>query len=189
MVSFFLWLFLKDSKKCKWTLRQSMIAEIVNLCLWSVTIWLYGITAETGFVCLLLSALLVLSVVDAKTQEIPGVINQFILLLAVWHTALHAGQRFTYIFGFFCISSILALVYWLRRGHGIGGGDIKLMAAAGMFLGWERSLWAFLTAGIAACLIYVPWLNRRKAGTEFAFGPFLAIGIIMTVWFSDSPVI
>ena len=169
-------------------MRQYMIAESVNLCLWSVTIRLYGITAEAGLVCLLLSALLVLGIVDAKVREIPGVLNLFILLLAVWHTALHAGQRFTYILGFFCLSSVLTLVYWLRRGHGIGGGDIKLMAAAGMFLGWERSLWAFLTAGIAACLINAPWLKQRKTGAEFAFGPFLATGIVVVVWFLAPPV-
>ena len=75
-------------------MRQYMIAESVNLCLWSVTIRLYGITAEAGLVCLLLSALLVLGIVDAKVREIPGVLNLFILLLAVWHTALHGCSGF-----------------------------------------------------------------------------------------------
>ena len=61
----------------------------------------------------------------------------------------------------------------------IGGGDIKLMAACGLFLGWKITLvsaaLAILFGGIYGCYLLAAKKADRKA--HFAFGPFLCIGM------------
>ena len=69
-----------------------------------------------------------------------------------------------------------------------GGGDVKLMAAGGLFLGWRLILTAaviaFMTAG---SYIFVQMCvnrqeNKRKTRkSEIAFGPFLCEGMIISL--------
>ena len=67
------------------------------------------------------------------------------------------------------------------RGIGIfGGGDIKLMAASGIFLGREANLEAFALAVFLAGGYCIWMLLRKKLSRRerIAFGPFLCAGII-----------
>ena len=71
---------------------------------------------------------------------------------------------------------------------GFGGGDIKLMAAAGLLLGWQRSLFAVFLALLAGGGYGIWLLAAHKAGRKdhFAFGPFLCIGIAAALfWGGD----
>ena len=63
---------------------------------------------------------------------------------------------------------------------GFGGGDIKLMGAAGLFLGWRRVFAAAVIALFAAGLYSIFLLVTKRAGREdaFAFGPFLCGGLL-----------
>ena len=68
-------------------------------------------------------------------------------------------------------------LYIAARG-GLGGGDVKLAAGLGLWLGWEAAIvavWiAFLLGGIAAVVLL---LTRRKGRRDgIPFGPFLAVG-------------
>ena len=76
---------------------------------------------------------------------------------------------------------ILALV----KEGAFGGGDIKLMAAGGFFLGWRASLaaaWIGLTAAALYCVVLM--LKRRLTFKDtIAVGPFLALGLgIASLW-------
>ncbi len=68
-------------------------------------------------------------------------------------------------------------LYIAARG-GLGGGDVKLAAGLGMWLGWEAAVvavWiAFLLGGIAAVVLLITRRKGRRDGIPF--GPFLAIG-------------
>ena len=99
-----------------------------------------GLTAEMLLACLLAAALLVLSVVDWKTYVIPSKINVIIACLGVVNLFLHREQWQVHILGLFCGGVLFLLVYRLTKKRGLGGGDVKLMAAAGLYLGWELIL-------------------------------------------------
>ena len=68
-------------------------------------------------------------------------------------------------------------LYIAARG-GLGGGDVKLAAGLGLWLGWEAAIvavWiAFLLGGIAAALLLITRRKGRRDGIPF--GPFLAVG-------------
>ena len=62
-----------------------------------------------------------------------------------------------------------------------GGGDIKLMAVIGFFLGWKMSLTAFMLAVFSGGIYGIGLLLSKKKGAkeQFAFGPFLCAGAVV----------
>jgi len=76
-----------------------------------------------------------------------------------------------------CSVSLLFLLLWLfTRGKGLGLGDVKLMAAAGLLLGWPKILLAMLIGSVSGAVIHMIRM-RRGAGKKLAFGPYLSAGI------------
>ncbi len=83
-------------------------------------------------------------------------------------------------------AGFLWLVDQVWRG-GLGGGDIKLAGVMGVFLGPGLTALALLTSFIAGALVGVGLLvtGRAKAGDTLPFGPFLAFGAALAVFFGD----
>lgn len=80
--------------------------------------------------------------------------------------------------------SLLLLVIALTIQGSFGGGDIKLMAASGIFLGWEGNFRAF-ASGVFLAGIYCGWMllrGRMNRKARIAFGPFLCAGIVLEVF-------
>ena len=88
--------------------------------------------------------------------------------------------------GFLAGGAPLLALRVLSRG-GLGGGDVKLAAAGGLWLGWQHTLLALAIAswsgGLAA--LYLLLSGRRKRGDVIAFGPFLSLGIWAAFLFGE----
>jgi leader peptidase (prepilin peptidase)/N-methyltransferase len=84
----------------------------------------------------------------------------------------------------------VAMAYRAWRGRdGLGGGDAKLLAAAGAWLGWQALPAVVLEAslaGIAAALVARVLGRRIVATTVLPFGPFIAAAIWL-VWLYGAP--
>lgn len=78
--------------------------------------------------------------------------------------------------------SVLTVI-WIRPGA-FGAGDVKLMAISGLMLGVGRNLTAFGFATALAALYCLPGILRRdrKKESEIAFGPFLCVGILLSIF-------
>lgn len=135
--------------------------------------------------CLFVSALLVLSVIDERTYEIPLGINIFLFVLGVLHTATDLSHWYDYIIGFFAVSGALQILLWITKGRAIGGGDVKLMAAAGLFLGWKSVLTAFVFACVLGAVIHVIRMKCFGADRRLAFGPYLSLGIFLSMLWGE----
>ena len=76
------------------------------------------------------------------------------------------------------LCGVLFYCLYIAARDGLGGGDVKLAAGLGVWLGWESSIiavWiAFILGGIAAILLLVTGRKKRRDGIPF--GPFLALG-------------
>ena len=70
------------------------------------------------------------------------------------------------------------------RRSGMGMGDVKLMGAVGLFLGWEKSLLSFLLASLVGAIVML--LLRRGLKQEIPFGPWLALGAVLALFFGDT---
>ena len=133
---------------------------------------------------IVLYSLFTLAWIDHVTMEIPDRFH--IIIAACGLFALFLGPDIgtaSHLIGIGVASVPLFLIMvvclLLTGAEAFGFGDVKLMAAAGFFLGWQHTLVA-LFIGIIIGGIYGGYLlaTRKKNGREhFAFGPALCIGI------------
>lgn len=172
--------------------KQYPIVEGLNGVLWVLTFALCGWSWNTVLACLMISALVVLSVIDWRTYEIPFGINVFIFVLGVVRlvmTIVNESTRATfyeYLIGFIAVSGFLYLIFLATKGKGIGGGDIKLMAASGLFLGWKLSLLSLIFGCFFGSVIHITRMKVSGEGRVLAMGPYLSGGILVAVWFGDA---
>jgi leader peptidase (prepilin peptidase)/N-methyltransferase len=185
MVPVFSWIFLRGRcRKCKEPISpQYPIIEAANGMLYLLVFVVNGFSVQSILYCLLMSALLVLSVIDWRTYEIPIGINIFILCLGILQVITDYKNWMNYLAGFLCISILLELILLISRGRAIGGGDVKLMAAAGLLLGWKRIILAFLLGCIIGSVIHLLRMKLSGADRVLAMGPYLSAGIaIAALW-------
>ena len=181
LIPLFSWLMLGGRcRKCKAKISvQYPIIEALNGVLYLLAFARFGVSIECLLYCLLASALLVLSVIDFRTYEIPFGINVFIAGLGLVRILTDLSNWAEYVIGFFAVSLFLYVIYLLTRGRGIGGGDIKLMAASGLLLGWQYNILAFLLGCIIGSVCHVIRMRVTKAEHVLALGPYLSIGIFL----------
>lgn len=142
-----------------------------------------GLDVKSILYLLMTSAFLVISIVDENTFEIPLPCNLFIGGLGIIMCVYDLKNIASYLIGFVCISMALYLLYLVSGGALIGGGDVKLMAAAGLLLGWKKVTLAFFIACILGAFIHV--IRMKTSGKErmLAMGPYLCAGLwICALW-------
>ncbi|MBD5451961.1 MAG: prepilin peptidase [Lachnospiraceae bacterium] len=185
LIPLFSWLVLGGKcRKCKARISvQYPIIEALNGFLWLTIFFVCGVSIETALYCVLASALLALSVIDFRTYEIPFGFNLIIAALGLIRVLTDLSNWTEYAIGFFAVSAPLYLIYIVTKGRGIGGGDIKLMAAAGLLLGWKRIVLALVIGCILGSVIHVIRMKVSKAEHVLAMGPYLSMGIfIAALW-------
>ena len=173
-------------RKCKTKLSwQYPIIEAANGLLYCMVFWKLGFTFYSGLICLLASALLALSLIDWRTYEIPFGFNVFILTLGLIHLALDYTNWLQYVIGLVVVSGFLLIVYLITKGRGIGGGDIKLMAACGLLLGWKLILLAFLLGCVLGAVLHLLRMKFTKAANLLAMGPYLSVGVLIAALWGE----
>lgn len=173
-------------RKCKTKLSiQYPIIETLNGCLYVLIFIVNGLTYHSLIYCLLTSALLVLSVIDFRTYEIPIGINLFILALGLIQLAMDYPHWLQYVIGLLSVSLFLYIIYVITKGHAIGGGDVKLMAACGLLLGWKLIILAFIIGCVLGSVIHI--LRMKLSGAEhvLAMGPYLAAGVFLAAMWGE----
>ncbi|MBM9536653.1 prepilin peptidase [Desulfobulbus alkaliphilus] len=77
--------------------------------------------------------------------------------------------------------------FFLTRREGMGGGDIKLLAMIGAFLGWQSLLFVVFSSSVAGSVVGVAAMIKQKTGarTRIPYGPFLALGAMAYLIFND----
>ena len=166
---------------------QYPLIEGLNGVLYIILFLVHGICIETILYCLCTSALISLSVIDIRTREIPLGFNVFILVLGLIRLLTDLSHWSQYVIGFFAVSGFLLLVgvisSFFYEGGAMGGGDMKLMAAAGLLLGWKLNIIAFLIGCILGSVIHLTIMAIKKADRTLSFGPYLSAGIyIAMIW-------
>ena len=185
LIPLFSWLALGGRcRKCKAKISvQYPTIEALNGVFYLIVFLRYGVSIETLLYCLMASALLALSVIDFRTFEIPLGFNVFIAVLGLVRVLTDLTNWREYAVGFFAVSTVLYIIYVLTKGRGIGGGDIKLMAASGLLLGWKCNILAFLLGCIIGSVIHLLRMRFTNAERVLALGPYLSIGIyISALW-------
>jgi leader peptidase (prepilin peptidase)/N-methyltransferase len=149
----------------------------------------FGVNWPVVIVYALIASLLVITFIDIDHRIIPDRITLSgipIGLAASFGPGLVAPLES--LIGLLAGGGSLFLVawgyQWLTRREGMGGGDIKLLAMIGAFLGWKGVLFTLFIASLTGTLTGIALIFRNRGGMKLAvpFGPFLAIGAIMYVF-------
>lgn len=187
LVPLFSWLCLGGKcHGCKTPISpQYPLIEALNGILWVICFYVLGFSYDTMFCCAMTSALLVLSVIDGRIQEIPFSINVFIFVVALLRLAFDFVFWKERLIGFFCVSLVLLLVAFATGGGAIGGGDIKLMAVCGLFIGWKAIVLAFFLGCIIGSVVHIIRMVFFGAGRNLALGPYLSVGVFLAMLWGE----
>lgn len=187
LVPLFSYLFLRGKcRKCGQKISvQYPIIEALNGVFWALIFIKFGLSIESLLYCLLFSALLTLSLIDFRTYEIPIGFNIFILILGLVRVATDYKNWLTYVIGLVSVSVVLLLIFLISQGRAIGGGDVKLMAATGLLLGWQYNLLGFVIGCILGSVIHIIRMKVSKESHTLAMGPYLSAGVIISIFVGE----
>ena len=187
LIPLFSYLGLKGKcRYCKTKLSiQYPVIEALNGVMYVIVVLAYGVSVESLLYCLLTSCLIALSVIDFRTFEIPVGFNIFIACLGIIRIVTDLSNWLTYLIGAISVSVVLMIIYYVSNGRAIGGGDVKLMAAAGSLLGWKMIILAFCLGCIFGAIIHVARMKISGEDRVLAMGPYLSAGIMIAALWGD----
>ncbi len=120
----------------------------------------------------------------------PGILAGLILQFQVsWSTPRDA------VLGVVLGAGVLAALtwgwYWWKGVHGMGFGDIKMLAMVGAFLGWQGAIATLLLGSLAGSVVGVGQILRGRMGlrSKLPFGVFLALGAVVTLFYGRELVV
>lgn len=158
-------------------------------------LWRFNFTVELFTFALLTSALVAQSVVDAATHRLSRRITMGTILLGAPLLVIAAVVRNDpgrLVVSFACtvLLFVVFLLLWVLSRGGIGGGDVRLAIVMGMYLGYLGAsyvLVAVLVASVSAGIVALLLLISRRATrtTRLAFGPYLALGTLVSMFAGD----
>jgi len=152
----------------------------------------FGPSLSYLFYFAFVAALIVITVIDLYHQIIPDAISlpgigvgllasllipQITLFNSVIGILLGGGSLF-----------IVATFYqWLFKREGMGGGDIKLLAMIGAFLGWKAVLLTILLSSLIGSVTGILMMVVKGKDFKYAipFGPFLSLGAVISLFYGE----
>jgi leader peptidase (prepilin peptidase) / N-methyltransferase len=147
-------------------------------------------TLFIGFFATLSLLGIVLAWIDIRDGIIPDWLNLTIAALGLAKAAIVGG----FLAGTEAVGAAAAigLIFWLlrrlyfglRKIQGLGLGDVKFLAAAGIWIGLAGLPTLLLTAALTAlgAAAVMQCAGRdMKRGTSLPFGPFLTIGLLLAL--------
>jgi len=162
---------------------QYPIVEVLTAALLFLVYQKFGLTLPFGVYAIFTCALIAVSFIDLEHKIIPDVISlpgipfgfiaSLIILPIGWEVSL---------IGLLLGGGLLFTVAVVSRG-GMGGGDIKLLAMVGAFLGWKSVLITLLLGSLLGTLVSAPLLlsGRKNRKDMIPFGPFLAVAAYLSL--------
>jgi leader peptidase (prepilin peptidase)/N-methyltransferase len=143
----------------------------------------------------LITVLIFLAYIDLHSFQLPNAITIPMIAIGLIFNAVGAllytgfasplNSLLGAIVGYTLLWALDQAYFQIRKHHGIGLGDAKLLSGLGAWLGIEAIPSILLTASISGLIGGILWLRYQKQNlrTAFPFGPFLAFaGIIELLW-------
>ncbi len=169
---------------------QYPVVELTNAVGYALLVWRFGLGWPTLAYAALVSALLVVTAIDLVHFIIPNVITipgilvglvaaATILPIGIWNALLGVliGGGVLW---------LLALVSpYVFGKEGMGGGDIKLLAMIGAFLGWKPTVLTIMIGSIIGSVVGLTLIGLKMMQRDqyIPFGPFLALGAVLALFF------
>jgi len=185
------WLWLRG--KCRWCRKpisaQYPVIEALVGVLWGASVLAYGLSFHAISGAVFGTVLLGIAITDARHYLIPDEFTWGGLVLGLL-LALGGGvpgflqALLGAAVGFALLWAVAQAGAWVFKEEAMGGGDIKMMAMVGSFVGWRGVLLTVFAGAALGSLIFVPLSLKKKRLVPF--GVFLAVGAAVTFVFGDA---
>lgn len=163
---------------------QYPLIELAVAVIWGGMVWWFGAGLAAVAGAVFFTILLGIGVSDARAYIIPDefslgglVIGLVLAALGGWSGFLTAVVGAAIGFGLLWLVAVGGT--WFFKQDAMGGGDIKMMAMVGAFLGWQGVLLTIFLGALLGTLIFVP-ISLIKRGKLVPFGIFLSLGAAAT---------
>ncbi|GLI53332.1 prepilin peptidase [Thermodesulfovibrio yellowstonii] len=168
--------------------RYSFV-EILNGIFYVLAYLSFGLTPYLLFILIFISAMIVVSFIDLDFQIIPDQISIPLIFIGfIFSLFSHGYTGFVSDFkesllGIVVGGGSLLIVSIISKG-GMGGGDIKLNAAVGAFLGWKAALLTIFIGSLAGSIVGII-IFKKTGNRKIPFGPFLSIGALICLFLGE----
>ncbi|MBM4186296.1 MAG: prepilin peptidase [Gemmatimonadetes bacterium] len=164
--------------------RLYPLVELATAAIFAFMAWRHGLSLEAAQGAFFLTVLLGIAMTDARKYLIPDEFTLGGLVVGLGLAAAGgAGALVAALIGGAVGFGLLWLVGWLGtlafKEEAMGGGDIKMMAMVGAFVGWQGVLLTIFLGALSGTLIFLPMALRGKKKLV-PFGVFLAIGAMLS---------
>ncbi len=177
--------------KCRYCKEKILVRypliEILNAVLYLLIYFKFGLTVITLKYCILTSILIVIGMIDYDTQFVYTSTTLFggtiACMFIIIQAAIYKTGTVDLILGGVIGFGIIGLIVFFTKG--MGEGDIEIAAICGLFLGVKGILMGLFLAIIIGGLIglVILSLKLKEAKEKIAFGPFIAVGsLISAMW-------
>ncbi|HUI28544.1 MAG TPA: prepilin peptidase [Candidatus Kryptonia bacterium] len=156
-------------------------------------VWRFGVSIEALVAFVFVAALIVVTFIDFDHQiipdviSLPGIVIGLLLSLVLDRPGVKSALLGAAL-GYGVLYAVATGYYWLRKEEGMGGGDLKLLAMVGAFLGWKAVPLTLLLGSLTGSVVGISLmlLHGRDSRVPIPFGPFLAAGATCALFFGDA---
>jgi len=174
-------------RKCRTRISiRYPLVELITMALFVLHGVVFGWSAlllpRLVFAC----AMVVLFAIDLEHQLLPNVITLPGIVVGLIASTVLPPGIIEALIGVVIGGGVLWLIgeaYYRYSGHeGMGGGDVKMLAMIGAFLGWKLVLVTLVFSSVAGSVIGLLVIALRKGGMKYAlpYGTFLALGALVS---------
>ncbi|MCX8027566.1 MAG: prepilin peptidase [Thermodesulfovibrionales bacterium] len=171
------------------------LVELSNAILYLLCYQTFGFGLYLPIIFAFVSSMIVITFIDLEFQIIPDVITLPGIIIGLISASLIFPDPFDKLHNTGFLNSIIGilggggfflLVAIISRG-GMGGGDIKMIAMVGAFLGYKGVLLTILFGSLIGSLVGIGLMifKGKDRKTKVPFGPFLALGCLLTLFYGD----
>jgi leader peptidase (prepilin peptidase) / N-methyltransferase len=169
--------------------RQYPIIESAVGAIWIAPVLFYGVSLHALAAALFGTILLGIAVTDGRHYLIPDEYTWGGLALGLAFSLANGANGFLdkvlgAAAGFALLFAVAQVGRWAFREEAMGGGDVKMMAMVGSFVGWKGVLLTVFLGALLGSLIFVPLSLKKKRLVPF--GVFLALGAAVTFVMGDA---
>ena len=160
--------------------------EAVTAALLLIGFFKFGLSFDFLVYTVLAPTLVIITAIDIEHQIIPDIITLPGIALGLAVGTYTIGYLDS-LLGFFVGGGLFYLLAVLSNG-GMGGGDIKYIAAAGALLGWEKVLLIIFIGALLGSLVglFRIAVQKKSRKSLIPFGPFLATGTLLTLFYGNA---
>ena len=171
---------------------QYPVVEFLTGLIYLIIYLIYGLSVQSLVYIILSSALIIIAFIDLQEQiipdviSLPGIVVGLILSFIVPYISFINSALGALVGG-----GIILIIAWVGsiifKKEAMGGGDVKLAAMIGAFLGWRYIIISlflgFFLGALTGIILIITKIKKRE--DAIPFGPFIALGSIITLLWGE----